>query len=263
MYVNTLALSKVWFVANVFPIDRNTALKISKETSVYLWQNNFAEPIKRDILNLPVKAGGLGILDTSKQCMALRTKHLLRLNENDKPHESLFLQKYFLALSLTALAKNTYPQWSFLAQNNFPKSLKEHPFFYKDVLEKIRKKPAILQINQKITKSVYLFSANHNQNENIAKAQRKWDAAFQKILSWNNIWRRNFNSYAQGPCQNVQWRILHDILPIKQKIHSWKKNRGRGLPNCDNCNNIETTLYPFINCKMARTVWRHFKSIYE
>ena len=121
----------MWFVANVFPIGKETEKLIKKEISIYLWHNNFAEPIKRDILNFPVEKGGLGILNT------------------------------------------------------------------------------------------------------------------------------------QGPSQNTQWKILHEILPTKLKIHNWKKNRGQGAPSCAICGQTENTLHPVLFCKTARTVWRHFKGHYE
>ena len=263
IYVNTLALSKVWFVANVFPIGKETEKPIKKEISIYLWQNNFAEPIKRDILNLPVEKGGLGILNARDQCLALRTKHMLQIKENPKPHEKYFLQKYTLAFSLTNLAKNKCPQWIFLTENNYPKTLNEPPFYYKDVTDLLRQNQAIFDIQHKTSKNIYLYLASLKQNTNIEKSQRNWDCQFRKKLPWDKIWLRSFNSYAQGPSQNTQWKIFHEILPTKLKIHNWKKNRGRGAPNCAVCGQTENTLHPVLFCKTARTVWRHFKGLYE
>ena len=263
IYVNTLALSKVWFVANFFPASKTTEKEIKKQISVYLWQSDYAEPVKRKILNLPASKGGLGILDVTQQCLALRTKHILQIQEREHPHESVFFQKYLLALSLSSLAANKHPQWLFLTKNDFPKTLNSPPFYYKDVVDNLKNNLPILDLKPKTTKNIYLHLTNAHNNRDIELTERKWNATFQKILPWKRIWECSFNSYAQGPSQNTSWRLLHDSLPTLEKLKNWKKNRGRGDMLCKTCNLTENTLHPFLFCKKARTVWKSFKKLYE
>ena len=263
IYINTLALSKVWFTANLFPASKTTEKEIKKQISVYLWQSDYAEPVKRKILNLPASKGGLGILDVAQQCLALRTKHLLQIQELEPPHESVFFQKYLLAMSLSGLANTKYPQWRFFAKNDFPKTLNSPPFYYRDVIENLKNNLTIFELKPKSTKNIYQHLTNAQNNRDIENTEKKWNAIFQKVLPWKRIWERSFNSHAQGPSQNTPWRLLHDSLPTLEKVKNWKKNRGRGCTSCKTCNLSENTLHPFLFCKKARTVWTAFRKIYE
>ena len=219
--------------------------------------------MKRKILNLPASKGGLGILDVAEQCLALRTKHLLQIQELEPPHESVFFQKYLLAMSLSGLANIKYPQWRFFAKNDFPKTLNSPPFYYRDVIENLKNNLTIFELKPKSTKNIYQHLTNAQNNRDIENTEKKWNATFQKVLPWKRIWERSFNSHAQGPSQNTSWRLLHDSLPTLEKVKNWKKNRGRGCTSCKTCNLSENTLHPFLFCKKARTVWMAFRKIYE
>ena len=62
--MNTLILSKLWFITNVFPIPKDLIPEINKIIFVYLWKGSASEPIARETLFLPRDRGGLGILVT-------------------------------------------------------------------------------------------------------------------------------------------------------------------------------------------------------
>ena len=263
IYVITLAPSKGMVFSQLFSREQNHGKRNQKINIRIPWQSDYAEPVKRKILNLPASKGGLGILDVRQQCLALRTKHILQIQEREHPHESVFFQKYLLALSLSSLAANKHPQWFFLTKNDFPKTLNSPPFYFKDVIESLKNNLTIFDLKPKTTKNIYLHLTNAHNNRDIESTERKWNPIFQKILPWKRIWERSFNSYAQGPSQNTSWRLFHDSLPTLEKLKSWKKNRGRGDTLCKTCNLTENTLYPFLFCKKARTVWKPFKKLYE
>jgi hypothetical protein len=263
MFINTLALSKIWFVGNVFPINQITTKKIKKETSKYLWQSNHAEPVKREILNLPTYKGGLGILDVQNQCLALRIKHIFNILENANPHHLHYVQKYILAYSLTNFAKKSYPKWMFLTRNDSPKSLEPNPYYYKDIIDTLKKHNTIFNLTQKSSKHIYNHLTNGNAKTPIHRIERLWEEKLQRNLHWPQIWQRNFVSYAQGPSKNTLWRIYTDSLPTLEKLKKWRKNRGKGNDHCKTCHKQETTLHPFIFCPVARNVWKNFKIMFE
>jgi hypothetical protein len=192
--------------------------KIKKEISKYLWQSDYAEPVKREILSLPIIKGGLGILDLPKQSMALRLKHMCNLKQDLKQHDSIYIQKYLLAIPLLSIASRVNEKWQFLTENNFPKTLNDPPFYLKDVIKTIRTNEDILKIKNKTTKNIYNYLNNPEKELNIKRNETFWNLQFQKNLPWEKIWLRNFNSYAQGPCQNVVWRLLHNSLPTLEKL---------------------------------------------
>ena len=181
------------------------------------------------------------------------------MKEQENSHESCYIQNYFLAHHLTKRANTKYPQWLILTRNNFPKSLNEVPFYYKDVIETVRSNDKIFETKTKSAKNIRAHLTNANENQNIQKIQMAWDARLQKSLPWTKIWERSFKSYASGPNKNTLWRALTNSLPTWEKIQGWRKNRGRGNANCKSCGAVENTLHPLIHCTKARSVWKAFK----
>ena len=60
--INPLILSKLWFIANVFPIPKDLVPQVNKIIFRYLWKGSAVEPIAQETLYLPRDRGGLGIL---------------------------------------------------------------------------------------------------------------------------------------------------------------------------------------------------------
>jgi hypothetical protein len=193
----------------------------------------------------------------------LRLKHVMQFREDRNPHESYFLKKYYLAYSLDKYAKKGYTQWNFLTGVNFPKSLKELPFYYFDVVELLKTKENLFKEKNITTKKVYSLLGGQEDYNNLTKTQLYWENTFKTKLPWDKIWLRCFRSYAQGPSQNTQWKMFQNILPTKEKCKLWVKNRGRANVNCLVCNQNENTLHPFVYCKVARAIWCGLKFVYE
>ena len=81
--INTLISSKLWFIANVFPIHQDLRPEINKIIFGYLWKWSAAKPIARETLFLPRDRGGLRILVPLIQGQALRIKYLTQLGKMD------------------------------------------------------------------------------------------------------------------------------------------------------------------------------------
>ena len=92
--INTLISSKLWFIANVFPIPKDLIPEINKIIFGYLWKGSVAEPIARETLFLPRDRGGLGILVPLIQGLALRIKYLIQLGKNDNNNIWTYLGRY-------------------------------------------------------------------------------------------------------------------------------------------------------------------------
>lgn len=58
MIANTLILSKISFLSNIFPIDTKTTIRIQNKIFQYIWRKK-PEPIARKTIFLSKKLGGL------------------------------------------------------------------------------------------------------------------------------------------------------------------------------------------------------------
>ena len=79
--INPLILSKLWFIANVFPIPKDLIPQVNKIIFRYLWKGLAVEPIAQETLYLPRDRGGLGILVPLIKGQALTIQYLIQLGK--------------------------------------------------------------------------------------------------------------------------------------------------------------------------------------
>lgn len=62
--LNTLTMSRVSYLSNVFPLNANTSIKIQKKKKFkYLWHNQVSELIARKKIILRKNLGGLNLIE--------------------------------------------------------------------------------------------------------------------------------------------------------------------------------------------------------
>ena len=61
-YANSCMMSKIWYVAHIYPLSEDFAKEINKIVFHYIWGGRY-EPIKRNTVCKPKSEGGLGIIN--------------------------------------------------------------------------------------------------------------------------------------------------------------------------------------------------------
>ena len=118
LIINTILLSKLWYVCTVFPLPKDLLQEINKIIYTFLWNNKNPEPVARETLFLPRERGGLGILVPSIESQALRTKYLLQLGKENNTNIWTYLGRYWVASKI----HNFTPEWNFPKRNTYPKN---------------------------------------------------------------------------------------------------------------------------------------------
>ena len=118
MIINTILLSKLWYICSVFPLPRHLLPEINKMIFNFLWNSKNREPIAGETLFLPIERGGLGISLPSIESYALRTKFLLQLGKENNTNIWTYMGSYWVASKI----QNFTPEWKFLKKNNYPKN---------------------------------------------------------------------------------------------------------------------------------------------
>lgn len=95
--IQTLALSKVWYVGSVLTPPTNIIDKIEKEITNFLWRGKH-HLINREIVRLPKTQGGLGIVSIEDKCRVLKLKWLKEISDHrsDKEKDWVEMGNYFL-----------------------------------------------------------------------------------------------------------------------------------------------------------------------
>ena len=230
--INTLILSKLWFIANVFPIPKHLIPQINKIILGYLWKGSAAEPIAQETLFLPRDRGGLGILVPLIQGQALRMKYLLQLRKKDINNIWTYLGRYWVSSKI----QNFTPHSQFLRSNVIPKNYdSDVPDCYSDILPLTRENINDIFKKETTTKNIYKTIVDrHTQKYEIA-SEMKWNSIRQEILSWKWMWQNTFNSYNMPQENNIYFKVLHRVLYVNQKIYYNAYNKNNLSPFCNNC----------------------------
>ena len=119
----------------------------------YIW-NDKPDPIKRDIIFLPLNEGGLGLIHQKTQNQALRIKFFFQITDTKTKDTWVYYARYWLASKLAKYNE----AWNFLANNNKPKQIVGPiPSYYEDLLEKFEPNhEKLITAKNKTTKYIYM-----------------------------------------------------------------------------------------------------------
>jgi len=132
--LNSLVLSKAWHVGRVFLPDPKNLRCLLRLCFQYIWGKKH-EPVRREILHLPLDRGGINFLPFLKQCAALQISDLMHMCADDEPLWCPYA-KYWIADRVKDLA----PEWRGLANNNRPKHvIGKKPNHYETLMPFFRK----------------------------------------------------------------------------------------------------------------------------
>ncbi|KAJ9085909.1 hypothetical protein DSO57_1009488 [Entomophthora muscae] len=81
--------SKLWYLAHLIPFSKSFEKKVDSLTQSFLWGKASAAPIKLDYLQIPKKAGGMGLLAVADKARQIWSKGFLAAIEAESPSPAL------------------------------------------------------------------------------------------------------------------------------------------------------------------------------
>ena len=261
--LNSVTLSKIWYLASVIPMPNWAFTSIEKVIFKFLWGDTGNEPIKRQTLYLPIHKGGLGLLHPKHQSQALRLKHFFKIVDPNKTEFWLYYARYWLARRIT---RQNPTHWNFLNDNSCAKyNGTDPPIHYKDLESLyVTYKEKLLNINtQTNTKQLYNIIITERYDKYEIFAETIWNSTFKKEIPWQKLWKQNFASFATGKTHDTLFKIMHNCLPTKTRLKKNHHKRGNYSEKCKYCKKTENTLHVFARCKIASKIWKTYQPIYE
>ena len=228
--INSMLLSKVWYVSHTLPLSKKYAQRINSIIFRYLWKGKY-QPVGRATLFLPKKEGGLNIVSVYHKAASILAATSLK--ETLAGRE---MNIYYSKMRLSYLI-DTAPctDVSYVT-----------PTFYAKAIEGIRlvckdKKFPILN-----SKDIYcqLFS----------KVPAKVESNYP-LLSWGKIWENINNELIGIREREFLYKYMHEVLPTNVRLKFMKL---RDSENCEFCNDIEFTMHIFYFCSKIKNFFNWF-----
>ena len=244
--LNSLALSKIWYVVGVFDMDQRTLERIQKVVFNFIWSNK-TECIKREVLYNTCQDGGIGLTNVLVKQQAFLIKHVCSLlyGPYRKWHDFAL---YWLKLDLRKYLK---PDMLI----NRPYSLSK-PSFYVQVLDAFKIFIAIEPDFDPLTisvKKVYF---------RLLEPKLKLPRVFSVFPNIKYaVAFSNCNSGLLSPeARDVTFRIIHQVIPVNLYLYSLR--RIVKSPKCIFCKNLDESIaHLFYNCTTVIPLWKYIKSL--
>ena len=249
LIINVLGASKFWFLAKILSVPHWVETRFKKLVYHFLW-NSKIETVSRQTLSAPVKEGGLGILDFSSKCMALKVSLVLDIATLSVTKD-FFLLKYFIGSQLARLR----PEWSHLRDNSGPSALTPTSFYKKSL-------KSITALEDRITdKSKFKYNSKNcylkflQVTVTAPLLPHRWGAFIgpgpTTQAHWSNVRDRLTENYKN----DLAWLITLRGVKIRDSLRSWGYI---ATDACAHCHRKETIDHCFLNCKRARETWNFF-----
>jgi hypothetical protein len=237
--VETFALSKAWYLAQILPLPPATTARLRRAAGDFLWCGRF-ERLAHDELHGPLSSGGLRTSAIQTRAVALLAKQAChRLAGGGRPARHI---AYWVGLRL----RHRLPD---LGAGLHAEDI---PPFYKDLaslLEEVLTLPgvnsgALLDVSSKF---IYIWAVYCHPAPPLKIEARLPD------LPWRLIWGRLAGSSLPGLLVDHMFSLLHNILLVQDRCHCL---RLAPSPHCDRCPGlVEDVLHFFTSCSRVEAAW--------
>ena len=234
LYVNSCILSKVWYLAHIYPMSSDYVKCIQKSVFRYLWCGNY-EPVKRKTVCLSLKEGGLGVFDCLTKANALLANTFLKSYVFEKGEQGFILYYCQRLLQKTVPRKTIYPM------------LYGRPSPYYDyTITLVCKCESLLKFPVLDNKVVY-------------KKFLKKDALTVEVkyplFNWETIWHNYYTGKIGTYQKEFLYKHLHDVLTVNKRLYTL---RLVDSPLCNVCGEEESAVHIFYFCKKVKQVFIWF-----
>lgn len=222
--LNTFILSKLWYVAQIFPPENKHICTLRSICGKFIWKGLFYK-VERKELYLPVLEGGLSLIDVEAKCKALFVKNILFSRSNDVVNIDKFMLEQIHTKTIT---RNTR-EW-----------LKDADLFMNEThLNTCKKIYDTILSRMKITVKKRIELPNKN---------------------WQNLFENTNKNFLTSDSKSVLFMILRDIIPCNAKMFRHGV-RGVESPNCDCCGVPDSVEHRIKNCCSSKKVWSWLNEI--
>lgn len=226
--LNSWVYSKFWYLAYVAEPPRVLRTAITRIAFRCIWGGS-VEWVSRRRLCLSRDEGGLAVPDFRVRCTALFLKATFD-GMDATSHPSSTLLAFWLGPSVRHFTRfvHTVPHSEVVA-----------PY-----------------LRGAVTALRCLLSGAALDDIRLLSTQLLYDALHRAELSTSRVavppiprgiaWRRMTAGWLDARRASLQWRLAHDVLPLRARLHRF----GIATPQCPFCGQVETAMHAFLRCDL-------------
>jgi exonuclease III len=239
MVVNTMLLSKVWYMATILKVPDFFIKLIEKEMFTFIWNSTY-EPIKRATLYLPKIKGGIGLTNIRLKIIALQLTQACKIVHDDASQAWVPFGHIWLGLQLIK-----FKDYAF--SNTVPHCIENIPPYYQSIIENIRS-------TLKIKKDLTLTKGDRCKVHYLALTQliKEYPKVIGKFpqIDFQQVFSDVSNGALDPATINVSFKIAHDVLPVAYRLYCYNMPVIKWCSFCKK--EIETVEHLFYYCPLVQ-----------
>ena len=242
---NVMILPQVWYLATIFPPNKDTMKIIERLIFAFIW-NNKHDKVKRETMYLPVTEGGIGLVNIECKYLSLLLNQMMKVCINiDNPW--VHFGHMYLGLKLRAFQIYNFNNC------NHPHRLIQNPGFYKEIvkaLEKLKQADPDFALNTSNCNSRFFYKKLLETKNIKPKCIER-----APLINFKTIFESMNKSLIDPIALNITFQLIHGVVPVAYTIHRWGGNIN---PNCLLCSECRETIeHLFLDCTMNHLA-KHF-----
>ena len=230
-YVNSCILSKLWYIAHIYPLSPSYGLLIQRTVFKYLWGGRY-EPIKRVTVCTEKKYGGLGVFDCITKAKAILVNSFLKTYVGEKGDQSLML--YYCKARMGRFVPR---------ECNIPLVFSCPSPYYSFILDFVAKSAQFPKFPLFSNKALYRQLSNLNE----LTVEKKYP-----LFDWKLIWYNFHSSHINIYEKDIVYKHLHDVLALKKRLYVLNLSESN---LCDICDMEENAVHLFYSCRKVRSTF--------
>ena len=224
-HVNTFALSKIWYIAQVLPMPEKFSQRVELTIGYYIWKG-YMFRVHRNQLRQPIENGGFKLINVQLKCNALLMKNIIKAFHDKGSYQDIQF-------------------WKTYVQNVVQLPIQFRPF--KKILSIISSLNYDPQ-NQQTFTSKFLYTRLMESSENDIRIMNKYPA-----LKWKQIWKTFKIPHTPTDWKVTAYEVVNEIIAtdVKKFHHSITTS-----PICEECGHLDTILHRLITCQKVKNIWK-------
>lgn len=231
-FLNTFALSKLWYVAQIVPFPRKHAEEVRKIIYGFLWNGSIFKA-SYQLCCRPTLMGGLGLIDPGRKCDALLCGRWLDIALKDP-------EKPSLSGEWLGMLGEMYPFHQPEKNVKIPKDLYQYKRFW------LIKNKGIEFVEGKKSHKV-IYEMLMNEEGYVSRMECK-----HPNVSWIAVYKNMANNCLNSSTFSQWFCAVNDILPTKQRLLTINKSETE---KCDECGQVDTVEHRLTRCHGTQQIW--------
>jgi hypothetical protein len=262
LIVNSLGLSKFWYLASFLCLPDVEVKRINAQVFSFVWQKK-REWLARTSVTQRISQGGLGVVDVTRKVGSLHVMWVRRLLDNPD-HPCI----WFFQRSLRVAFAGRKLEQILLLPTPCQFDMNLLPPFYRSVMRtwfrfSRRLENGHILIQGPGTSSCSLgdltASVAYRYLSHLDKSEHRCVGKYRDrgiTVDWSSVWHNLQLWRFIRPVRDTSWSVAHSILPTADRL----RKMGMDVPPLCHCGEPETIEHIFCQCQLAMKLLAWYQS---